>query len=67
MSKKDYIAIANKMQGTEPAQNERERRHQWTDDLVALADLFQADNPRFLRQRWFDYVTGKCGPNGGKR
>lgn len=24
-------------------------------------------NPRFARRRWLDYISGKCGPNGGKR
>ena len=65
MTKKDYIAIAQKMRFTEP--QGIERHYQWSDDIAALADLFEADNPRFLRQRWLDYIAGRCGPNGGKR
>lgn len=34
--------------------------------LLALADFCKSTNPRFNRQRWFDYIAGKCGPNGGK-
>ena len=29
-------------------------------DFVALANVIR-DQP----QRWFDYIAGKCGPNGG--
>jgi hypothetical protein len=38
----------------------------WTQ-LLALADFCQSTNPRFKRDRWLDYVTGKCGPNGGRK
>jgi hypothetical protein len=31
-----------------------------------IADFIASQNPRFMRQRWLDYVAGKCGPNGGK-
>jgi hypothetical protein len=38
------------------------------DDLrrIKPADFCQKHNPAFKRQRWFDYIDGKCGPNGGK-
>jgi hypothetical protein len=32
-----------------------------------LANFCRASNPAFKRERWLDYVAGKCGPNGGKR
>ena len=31
-----------------------------------LADWCADQNPRFNRNRWLDYIAGKCGPNGGK-
>ncbi len=30
-----------------------------------LADFCQAQTPLFKRDRWLDYIAGKCGPNGG--
>lgn len=33
--------------------------------LLALADFCESTNSNFNRQRWFDYIAGKCGPNGG--
>jgi hypothetical protein len=32
----------------------------------ALADFCKAQNPNFNRDRWLDYIAGKCGKNGGK-
>ena len=39
---------------------------QWEATRDALASFCQQSNPRFLRQRWLDYIAGQCGPNGGK-
>ena len=33
--------------------------------LDALAETFKSDNPAFKRGRWFSFVRGECGPNGG--
>jgi hypothetical protein len=30
-----------------------------------LIDFCVARNPRFNRERWLDYIAGKCGANGG--
>ena len=35
--------------------------------IETLADFCAAQNPAFNRERWLAYVTGDCGPNGGKR
>jgi hypothetical protein len=40
---------------------------QWVMDRDVLADFCRTQNPRFDRERWLDYIAGKCGPNGGKR
>ena len=38
------------------------------DDIKKhLANFCHEMNPRFARRRWLDYISGKCGPNGGKR
>ncbi len=29
-----------------------------------LADFCKSQNPRFDRELWLDYTTGKCGPDG---
>lgn len=58
MSKKHFIELANMI---------RSSRSDWSDDqLPMLADFCQSQNPRFNRQRWLNYVNGRCGPNGGK-
>ncbi len=35
--------------------------------LATLAGFLQASNPKFDKQRWLDYIAGRCGPGGGKR
>jgi len=38
----------------------------FTDDqLAALARFCASENPRFKRERWLEYIAGRCGPNGG--
>jgi len=34
--------------------------------IKVLADFCQDQNPKFKRERWLDYIAGKCGENGGK-
>ena len=65
MTKKDFIALADALRkvGVES----------YTDTATfvqcvrLVADALAADNPRFDRDRWYRYVCGECGPNGGKR
>ena len=33
--------------------------------ILALADWCALQNPNFKRDRWLDYIAGKCGKNGG--
>ena len=65
MSKKQFVALADSIR-------EHNRlakfngEHAFTDDqLAALARFCTSENLRFKRERWFDYITGRCGPNGG--
>ena len=62
MTKQHFIALADWI---------REARQigliDYTDDVVRSLALFLGrQNPRFHRERWLDYVDGKCGPNGRK-
>lgn len=36
-----------------------------SEQIRALADFCQSQNPRFNRERWLGYIAGTCGPNGG--
>ncbi len=58
MSKKQFIALAETIQKSRAAFSE--------NAINALAYFCEDQNPRFNRQRWLDYIEGKCGPNGGK-
>lgn len=33
--------------------------------IDALAGFCNQQNPRFIADRWIDYLNGKCGKNGG--
>jgi len=37
------------------------------ENISALADFCQSQNPRFNRERWLGYIAGTYGKNGGKR
>jgi len=32
-----------------------------------VANVCKAANPEFKRERWFSYIKGECGKNGGAR
>lgn len=61
MTKKDFIRLADYI-----------REHNSTGNsftfgqLSCLANFCKASNPRFMRDRWFNYIGGKCGPCGGR-
>lgn len=62
MTKKHFIALAEVARRIRIIENPGTANRIITD----LADFCAEQNPRFKRQRWLDYVEGKCGPNGGK-
>lgn len=57
MNTKDFIALADIL--SEPP---------FIDDhfVLRLAEYCKSRNPKFKKQRWLDYMAGKCGPRGGK-
>jgi hypothetical protein len=71
MSKKDFVALADTIR----EHNEMKRRVFGVnaermcfnvEQIDALADFCRSQNGNFMRERWLDYITGKCGKNGGK-
>lgn len=57
MSKKHFIALADAIKWSNVA---------FTDEhLIVLARFCAAQNGNFNRERWFSYIRGECGPNGG--
>lgn len=62
MTKKHFIALADtiKQHNTGPYE-------QFTHgQILALAYFCQSQNPNFNRERWLDYIAGKCSKSGGK-
>jgi len=71
MSKKDFIALAEAFQyarGHAMASTNAEA--ELTGVMASaeyVANVCKAANPAFKRERWFAYIAGECGPNGGSR
>jgi hypothetical protein len=65
MTKKHFIQIADAIR-----EHNRtcfpEGGHFNESHLLTLADQFRRINPNFNRERWLDYIAGRCGSNGGK-
>jgi len=58
MTKKHFVALADMI---------RLNPNDWLDwQKDMLASFCQAQNSRFNRERWLNYIAGNCGPNGGK-
>jgi hypothetical protein len=63
MTKKDFIALADAIRdhnthciGETPFT---------ANHFDTLAAFCRGQNSRFDPIRWFDYIRGECGPNGG--
>lgn len=58
MTKKHFIALANLIKA---------RKDLFTPTCVdSLADFLEDMYPKFDRQRWIDYISGKVSPSGGE-
>lgn len=64
MSKKDFIALADVIIRSAPADRSAYGIFN-RSAILALADFCASQNPMFKRDRWLDYIAGKCGKNGG--
>ena len=63
MTKKHFIALADWMKD----HSSKSLSGGFTDSHIqSLANFCEAQNPRFNRQRWIEYIAGKCGKSGGK-
>ena len=68
MTKKNFIALANVIRNANSIISETDNRpieHFTPYAIECLANFCASQNPNFMRDRWLDYIAGKCGPNGG--
>ena len=62
MSKNHFISLADYIRDT------KHYCEPFTQDQIKhLADFCHAQNSAFKRERWIDYIQGKCGKNGGAK
>jgi hypothetical protein len=63
MSKNDFIALADTIR----AHNRNCSLDEMFTKLqiAALAEFCREQNSDFKRDRWLQYINGKCGQNGG--
>lgn len=75
MRKKDSIALADAVRLIEFSFLQDSHDDRESIEVAAaianarshLADFCAGQSPCFERERWLDYIDGKCAPNGGKR
>lgn len=70
MSEKYFIALADVIIDHNTKNNavfgiHAARMNFSPEAIDVLADFCQSQNSAFMRDRWLDYIYGKCGPNGG--
>jgi hypothetical protein len=65
MTKKQFVALADSIREYNRLAKFNGGTAFTDDQLAALARFCAAANPRFKRERWLDYIAGRCGPNGG--
>ena len=78
MTKKHFIKLADVLRDLKPqSPSEVEsdsvlyatrmaRLQQWEETCAALAEFCRSQNSQFNTPRWFGYIDGNNGPNGGK-
>lgn len=67
MSKKDFIALADDIREHNVVAKNNDNYTAFTEDQIELlAQFCRNQNSNFMRERWLDYIAGKCGKNGGK-
>jgi hypothetical protein len=61
MSKKDFIALADMIRAARTSNPDAFRN----GEVLELANFCRQQNSSFMRDRWLDYIDGKCGKSGG--
>lgn len=63
MTKKHFIALADAIK----EHNSGCANELFTENQIrSLADFCKSQNQNFNGVRWFSYIKGECGKNGGK-
>lgn len=66
MSKKDFIALADAIREWNDSESGTDGARPFTTaHLGVLARFCAKQSLAFKRDRWLDYIAGKCGKNGG--
>lgn len=65
MTKKTLIALADVIIASAPQDRSAQGAFS-RSAILELANFCASQNPAFKRQRWLDYIDGKCGKNGVK-
>ena len=65
MTKKHFIALADHIRDATITTGGISRPLFDRDQLDVLAHFCKEQNSQFDRERWLDYIAGKCGKNGG--
>jgi hypothetical protein len=65
MTRKQFVALADSIGEHNRLAKFNGENAFTVDQLAALARFCALENPRFKRERWLDYIAGRCGPNGG--
>jgi len=66
MTKKHFISLADAIRATYPSSYNELALRQWELMRDELVNWCAEQNPNFNRQRWLDYIAGKCGPCSGE-
>lgn len=66
MTGKDFVFLANIIKQTKPTNPDNGMLLQWEATKLSIAAEFSLKYPNFKKDRWLDYIAGKCGPKGGK-
>ena len=61
MTKQHFIALADAIKDHN-LRNYSPLNH---EQIEMLCRFCATQNPNFKRDRWLDYIAGKCGKNGG--
>lgn len=67
MSKRHFIELADVLRRNkpDPMTDTGSTVALWAKLRDDIADVCKSENRAFNRDRWMDYIDGKCGPSGG--